>query len=128
MVIFVFCRSNKNESGVFKGCGKSTIVSLLLRFYDIEQGVITIDGKEIKKLNLNWLRSKIGLVSQEPVLFNTTIFENICYGDVSPRKAFNLNDIIEVSTQSNIHSKIDSLPEVMLSLLNKFLRLNLSFY
>jgi ABC-type multidrug transport system fused ATPase/permease subunit len=97
-----------------KGCGKSTIVSLLLRFYDIEKGMITIDGRDIKKLNISWLRSNIGLVSQEPVLFNTTIFENICYGDVRLEKAFNINDIINVTTQSNIHFKIDSLPQVNL--------------
>ncbi len=42
-----------------------------------------IDGIDIRSLNINWLRSKIGLVSQEPTLFNTTIFENVCYGDVT---------------------------------------------
>ena len=54
-----------------------------MRFYDIESGSITIDGNDIRNLNINWLRSKIGLVSQEPTLFNTTILENICYGDLS---------------------------------------------
>ncbi len=66
-----------------KGCGKSTTISLLLRFYDIEKGSITIDGVDIRSLNINWLRSKIGLVSQEPTLFNTSVFENICYGDIT---------------------------------------------
>jgi ATP-binding cassette subfamily B (MDR/TAP) protein 1 len=65
------------------GCGKSTTVALLLRFYDVDHGAVLLDGVDIRKLNLNWLRSHIGLVSQEPVLFNTTIFENICYGDVN---------------------------------------------
>ena len=55
----------------------------MLRFYDIDGGSITIDGVDIRKLNINWLRSKIGLVSQEPVLFDTTILENVSYGDIN---------------------------------------------
>jgi ABC-type multidrug transport system fused ATPase/permease subunit len=70
------------------GCGKSTTISLLLRFYDIESGTITIDGNNIRSLNINWLRSKIGLVSQEPTLFNTTVYDNICYGDVTRDEVF----------------------------------------
>jgi ATP-binding cassette subfamily B (MDR/TAP) protein 1 len=65
------------------GCGKSTTIGLLLRFYEAEQGTVYLDGVDIKKLNINWLRSKIGLVSQEPILFNTTILENICNGDIT---------------------------------------------
>ena len=64
------------------GCGKSTTIQLLLRFYDVDKGKITIDGIDIRDLNIKWLRSQIGLVSQEPVLFNCSIFENICFGDV----------------------------------------------
>jgi ATP-binding cassette subfamily B (MDR/TAP) protein 1 len=66
-----------------KGCGKSTTIALLLRFYDVDGGAIYLDGVDIRNLNIEWLRSKIGLVSQEPVLFNTSILENICYGDSS---------------------------------------------
>ncbi|KAI3450002.1 hypothetical protein Pfo_006667 [Paulownia fortunei] len=62
------------------GSGKSTIISLLQRFYDPDSGRITIDGVEIRKLNLKWLRQQMGLVSQEPVLFNDTIGANIGYG------------------------------------------------
>ncbi|KAF0515741.1 multidrug resistance protein MDR [Gigaspora margarita] len=62
------------------GSGKSTIVSLILRFYDPISGGIFLDGHNIKSLNLNWLRRQIGLVSQEPVLFKTTIAENVSYG------------------------------------------------
>lgn len=64
------------------GCGKSTIISLLLRFYDVTNGVIMIGGIDIKRFNVKWLRSQIGVVSQEPVLFNTSIKENILFGDV----------------------------------------------
>ena len=62
---------------------KSTTVSLLLRFYDVNDGQILLDGNDIRKLNIQWLRSQIGLVSQEPVLFNYSIKENIASGDIS---------------------------------------------
>jgi ABC-type multidrug transport system fused ATPase/permease subunit len=62
------------------GCGKSTFVSLVMRFYDIDQGEILIDGVNIKDYNLAVLRKMMGLVMQEPTLFNYTIYENIMYG------------------------------------------------
>jgi ABC-type bacteriocin/lantibiotic exporter with double-glycine peptidase domain len=62
------------------GCGKSTIVQILLRFYNIDQGSVTIDGFDIHDLNIKWLGSQIGLVAQEPVLFNTTITDNLQIG------------------------------------------------
>ncbi|CAG8788594.1 4909_t:CDS:2 [Gigaspora margarita] len=62
------------------GSGKSTIVSLILRFYDPISGDVILDGHEIKSLNLTWLRRQIGLVSQEPILFSTSIAENVSYG------------------------------------------------
>ena len=62
------------------GCGKSTVIQLLQRFYDPLDGVISIDNQPINKLNVGWLRHRIGVVSQEPVLFATTIAENIRYG------------------------------------------------
>ncbi|CAH2078705.1 unnamed protein product [Thlaspi arvense] len=62
------------------GSGKSTVISLIERFYDPESGEVLIDNVGLKKLQLRWIRSKIGLVSQEPVLFATTIKENIAYG------------------------------------------------
>ncbi|XP_010271028.1 PREDICTED: ABC transporter B family member 21-like [Nelumbo nucifera] len=62
------------------GCGKSTIISLLQRFYEPNSGLITLDGIEIQKFQLKWLRQQMGLVSQEPVLFNDTIRANIAYG------------------------------------------------
>ncbi|CAF4243701.1 unnamed protein product, partial [Adineta steineri] len=58
------------------GCGKSTIVQLLERFYDVTHGELLLDGVDIRKLNLQWLRSRLGVVSQEPVLFDLTIAEN----------------------------------------------------
>eukprot|EP00742_Colponemidia_sp_Colp-10_P003632 GILJ01003866.1.p1 GENE.GILJ01003866.1~~GILJ01003866.1.p1 ORF type:complete len:1310 (-),score=238.99 GILJ01003866.1:288-4217(-) len=63
------------------GCGKSTVVQLLERFYDPEAGSILIDGHDIKTVNVTWLRKHIGMVGQEPVLFETSIYENIRYGN-----------------------------------------------
>lgn len=62
------------------GCGKSTILQLLERFYDPVEGEILLDGHNIRSLNVKFLRSCMGLVSQEPVLFATTVFENVCHG------------------------------------------------
>ena len=62
------------------GCGKSTIIQLIYRFYDPQEGHITIDGVDIKKYNIASLRAMFGLVSQEPLLFDFSIAENIRYG------------------------------------------------
>lgn len=62
------------------GCGKSSIISLLERFYDPSSGSVTLDGADVRELNLKWLRSQIGLVGQEPVLFSTTVRQNVEYG------------------------------------------------
>lgn len=62
------------------GSGKSTVIGLLQRFYNPDSGVITVDGVDIRNLNLKWLRQQMGLVSQEPVLFSGTIRDNIAYG------------------------------------------------
>uniref|UniRef100_A0A8C5ZEH5 ATP-binding cassette sub-family B member 10, mitochondrial n=1 Tax=Marmota marmota marmota TaxID=9994 RepID=A0A8C5ZEH5_MARMA len=66
------------------GSGKSTVVSLLLRLYDPLSGAVLLDGHDIRQLNPAWLRSKIGTVSQEPVLFSCSIAENIAYGADCP--------------------------------------------
>ena len=62
------------------GSGKSTIIGLLERWYNPQSGTITLDGYETDQLNLNWLRTNIRLVQQEPVLFQGTVFENIRSG------------------------------------------------
>lgn len=70
------------------GSGKTTLVNLLLRFYDPVEGRVTINGMDLRKLDLRSLRSRIGIVSQETVLFNTTVAENIAYGSPgAPRRA-----------------------------------------
>ena len=62
------------------GSGKSTILQLLERFYDPVEGDVLLDGHDIRSLNVKFLRSQMGLVSQEPVLFGTTVFHNVCHG------------------------------------------------
>ena len=99
------------------GCGKSTIVSLLERFYDPESGSLTLDGSDLRDLNIRWLRSQIGIVSQEPVLFDTSIAENIRYG--ANFREVSDEEVVEAAKAANIHSFIESLPQVCsLSLLS----------
>uniref|UniRef100_A0A8C3P4M8 ABC-type xenobiotic transporter n=1 Tax=Cyanoderma ruficeps TaxID=181631 RepID=A0A8C3P4M8_9PASS len=91
------------------GCGKSTVVQLLERFYDPLDGEMLFDGKNAKELNIQWLRAQIGIVSQEPILFDFTIAENIAYGDNSRQVSF--EEIVTAAKEANIHSFIDSLPD-----------------
>uniref|UniRef100_A0A8B9ECX2 Multidrug resistance protein 1 n=1 Tax=Anser cygnoides TaxID=8845 RepID=A0A8B9ECX2_ANSCY len=91
------------------GCGKSTVVQLLERFYDPLSGEMLLDGQNAKKLNIEWLRAQIGIVSQEPILFDCTIAENIAYGDNS--REVSHEEIIRAAKEANIHSFIESLPK-----------------
>ncbi|MBA0646157.1 hypothetical protein Goklo_014143 [Gossypium klotzschianum] len=90
------------------GSGKSTVISLLQRFYDPDSGRISLDGVDIQKLQLKWLRQQMGLVSQEPVLFNDTIRANIAYG-----KGGNATEaeILAASELANAHKFISSLQQ-----------------
>ncbi|XP_057550281.1 ABC transporter B family member 11-like isoform X2 [Amaranthus tricolor] len=90
------------------GSGKSTVISLLQRFYDPDSGVITLDGIEIQKLQLKWLRQQMGLVSQEPVLFNETIRGNIAYGKEGNATE---DEIVNAAKLANAHNFISSLQE-----------------
>ena len=92
------------------GCGKSTIISLVERFYDPVTGNVTLEGTDLRDLNLSWLRRQIGIVSQEPVLFDATIAENICYGALY--RQVTDEEVIEAAKSANIHTFIDSLPQV----------------
>ncbi|XP_075414573.1 ATP-dependent translocase ABCB1 [Tenrec ecaudatus] len=91
------------------GCGKSTVVQLLERFYDPLAGRVLIDDKEIKHLNVQWLRAQLGIVSQEPILFDCSIAENIAYGDNS--RAVAHDEIVSAAKAANIHPFIETLPE-----------------
>ncbi|KAI5988980.1 P-loop containing nucleoside triphosphate hydrolase protein [Pisolithus albus] len=98
------------------GSGKSTIISLVERFYDPLGGTIKLDGVDLRDLNIKWLRSQIGVVSQEPVLFATSIRTNVAYGLIgtpyeyaSEGEKFNL--IKAACIRSNADGFINSLPQ-----------------
>lgn len=89
------------------GAGKSTVIKLLLRLYDVTGGQITLDGHDLRELNLNDLRSSIGLVSQDVYLFHGTVKENIAYGTFDA----SLEKIIEAAKVAEAHEFIMALPE-----------------
>ncbi|KAL8231518.1 hypothetical protein R6Q57_001296 [Mikania cordata] len=88
------------------GSGKSTVISLMERFYDPNQGQILLDNVDIKTLQLRWLRDQIGLVNQEPALFATTILENILYG----KPDATTDEVEAAASAANAHSFITLLP------------------
>jgi ATP-binding cassette, subfamily B, bacterial MsbA len=89
------------------GAGKSTFVDLLPRFYDISSGSIVIDGIDIREITLSDLRSKMGIVTQETILFNDNIFNNIAYG--MPNAI--LEDVVSAAKAANALEFIEELPE-----------------
>ncbi|PWZ08638.1 ABC transporter B family member 11 [Zea mays] len=90
------------------GCGKSTVIALLERFYDPDSGTITLDGVDIKDLKTGWLRRQMGLVSQEPVLFNDTIRANIAYGREGEATE---EEIVAAAEAANAHEFVSALPQ-----------------
>lgn len=91
----------------YSGAGKSTIVQLLLRFYDTIGGEILVDGKDIKKYNITDLRNNMAIVPQEVMLFGGTIYENISYGKPDATEA----EVIVAAKKANAMEFIDSFPE-----------------
>ncbi|XP_034677879.1 putative multidrug resistance protein [Vitis riparia] len=89
------------------GSGKSTVISLLERFYDPTKGEILLDGYKVNRLNLKWLRSQMGLVNQEPVLFATSIKENILFG----KEGASMELVVSAATAANAHDFITKLPD-----------------
>ena len=89
------------------GSGKSTVVSLILRFYDPLGGEVLLDGVDLRTLNVRWLREQIGVVMQEPTLFQGTIKENIGYGRQGSSEA----EIESAARVANAHNFISELPE-----------------
>merc|ERR1712223_149875 len=91
------------------GCGKSTVIQLIQRFYDLDQGSLELEEKNIQSLNLPYVRSKLGIVSQEPVLFDRSIAENIQYGD--NERTVSMEEVIDAARKANIHNFVAALPE-----------------
>jgi ABC-type multidrug transport system fused ATPase/permease subunit len=90
------------------GAGKSTVVGLLQRFYDVTRGSITLDGHDIRQLDMKWLRSHIAYVQQEPQLFGLSIRENILYGVSAP---VSQEEIESVAREANAHDFIVKFPD-----------------
>ncbi|XP_054737347.1 multidrug resistance protein homolog 49 [Anastrepha obliqua] len=88
------------------GCGKSTTLQLFQRFYDAPTGCVRLDGRDTRELNVGWLRSQIGVVGQEPVLFATTIRENIRHGKPTATQ----EEIEQAARMANCHDFIVKLP------------------
>ncbi|XP_033224974.1 ATP-dependent translocase ABCB1-like isoform X2 [Belonocnema kinseyi] len=88
------------------GCGKSTCIQLVQRFYDVSGGQILIDGYDLRDLNIKWFRNKLGTVGQEPILFDTKVAENIRYGNVNA----SMEKIILAAKEANAHNFIMKLP------------------
>lgn len=92
------------------GQGKSTLASLLLRLYDPTSGTVTLDGIDIRELDPHFLRVHVGIVSQEPTLFATSIFENILYGAKNMEES-SKEDVIRAASEANALEFIEDLPD-----------------
>lgn len=84
------------------GCGKSTVIALLQRFYDVERGSIKVDGVDIRQFDLQWYRRHMALVSQEPVIYSGTIRDNILLGKLDASE----NEVVEAARAANAHEFI----------------------
>lgn len=89
------------------GSGKSTAISLVQRFYDADDGVVKIDGVDVRTLHLKWIRGNMGLVSQDHALFGTSIKENIMFGKLDAT----MEEVTAAAMAANAHNFIRQLPE-----------------
>jgi subfamily B ATP-binding cassette protein MsbA len=89
------------------GAGKTSLVNLLPRFYDVKEGRILIDGYDIRKVTLKSLRDQIGLVTQQTILFNDTVRNNIAYGSLTCSD----QEVVEAAKAANAHDFIQRLPQ-----------------
>ena len=90
------------------GSGKSTCIQLLQRFYDVTSGTVKLDGIDVRDLNISWLRSQIGIVSQELSLFNDTVFANIALG----KEDCCMREVERAAKKAYAHGFIKKLPLV----------------
>jgi len=89
------------------GGGKSTVVNLIERFYDVQSGTVALDGADVRSLDPRWLRSRLGLVRQEPILFACSVRENILFGRPGASDA----DIVDAAVKANAHGFITAFPD-----------------
>ncbi|PKI60654.1 hypothetical protein CRG98_018955 [Punica granatum] len=86
------------------GCGKSTVIGLIQRFYDVERGSVRVDGVDIRELDIQWYRNHTALVSQEPVIYSGSIRDNILFGKLDASE----NEVVEAARAANAHEFISS--------------------
>lgn len=84
------------------GCGKSTVIGLILRFYDVGKGWVRVDGVDIRELDLQCYRKHVALVSQEPVIYSGTIRDNILFGKLDASE----NELVDAARAANAHEFI----------------------
>ena len=89
------------------GSGKSTLINLIMRYYDDYDGEILVDGKNIKEIDMNYYRSQIGFVQQDPMMFRDTVFKNIAYGTPNAH----VEQVINAAEIANAHTFIEKLPD-----------------
>ena len=89
------------------GSGKSSIISLLMRFYEPNAGRITLNGNDVRRLDVDWLRSQVGLVGQEPILFHASVYENVAYG----RPDATRDEVVEACMAAGAHRFVLELPD-----------------
>jgi len=89
------------------GSGKSSILRLLYRFYDVESGTITIDGQDIRNVQMDSVRKHIGVIPQDTILFNDSLFYNIAYGDLTASK----EKVMEAAKAAQITAAVEKMPE-----------------
>ena len=84
------------------GCGKSTVIALIQRFYDVERGSVKVDGVDIRELDIQWFRQQTALVSQEPIIYSGTIRNNILFGKQDATE----NEVVTAARAANAHEFI----------------------
>jgi subfamily B ATP-binding cassette protein MsbA len=89
------------------GVGKTTLVNLIPRFYDPTSGLITIDGTDIRRVTIRSLREQMGIVTQDTILFDDTVFNNIAYG----RRGVSMEKVVEAARVANAEEFVEALPE-----------------
>lgn len=106
LVLRQFCLEVKPGTSIGlvgkSGCGKSTVIGLIQRFYDVESGSVKVDGVDIRQLDIQWYRRHTALVSQEPVIYSGSIRDNIVIGKLDATE----NEVVEAARAANAHEFI----------------------
>ncbi|XP_052199324.1 putative ABC transporter B family member 8 [Diospyros lotus] len=111
LVLKQFCLEVKAGTSIGlvgrSGCGKSTVIALIQRFYDAEKGTVKMDGMDIRSLDITWYRRHMALVSQEPVIYSGSIRDNIMFGKPGASE----NEVVEAAIAANAHEFISALKD-----------------